>query len=71
MWALRECLQMCVPLPLLCLLCNVCVCVCLLQALSLIPNPAAGAEADALANVKEALSDVQGLSWPSGKLENN
>eukprot|EP00955_Chlamydomonas_euryale_P063849 358796-Chlamydomonas_euryale.AAC.14 len=41
------------------------------QALGVIPNPSAGLESDALSDVRDALSDVQGLTWPSGRVENN
>lgn len=42
-----------------------------LEALELVPRPDAAVEAEALAEVKDALADVQGLCWPSGKPENN
>jgi hypothetical protein len=42
-----------------------------LEALGLVPHPSAGAEADVLSDVRDALADVQGMSWPSGRPENN
>ncbi len=42
-----------------------------LEACGLVPNPTATEDAEALSEVRAALEDVQGMSWSSGKPENN
>jgi L-galactose dehydrogenase len=42
-----------------------------LQGLGLEPNPQQAAEAAALEEVQQILAPVQGLTWPSGRPENN
>ena len=40
-----------------------------LEAVGLLPNPSAEVEEKALAEVRETLSDVQGLTWASGRFD--
>lgn len=42
-----------------------------LQGLGLVPSPQADAEAAALAEVRQLLAPVQGVTWASGLPENN